>query len=255
MRLFSINVRCYRVHREVKVELDPSRTLIGGPNECGKSTLIEAAHRALFLRAKTTGEAQKSMISRNHGGQPEVEVCFEARGRAYRLLKRFTGMNGTATLTELDGATWVGDEAETLLAQLLGVDVTGGGRGAGDRAAQQWAHLWVWQGRVGDDGHPELRARHRLDRSELAPGGDRQRLIGRGDETRLVRSGGRPWARRHHRRSCLLSVARQAARSVSEMALARVYAFPGAVTAVTRTPSFSSVKRAAISASSINCRK
>jgi hypothetical protein len=151
MRLFSITVRCYRVHREVKVELDPSRTLIGGPNECGKSTLIEAAHRALFLRAKTTGEAQKSMISRNHGGQPEVEVCFEARGRAYRLLKRFTGMNGIATLTELGGATWVGDEAETLLAQLLGVDVTGGGRGAGDRAAQQWAHLWVWQGRAGDD--------------------------------------------------------------------------------------------------------
>src|SRR6202023_2502012 len=65
--------------------------------------------------------------------------------------KRLTGMNGTATLTELGGATWVGDEVETLLAQLLGVDVTGCGRGAGARAAQQWAHLWVWQGRAGDD--------------------------------------------------------------------------------------------------------
>jgi DNA repair exonuclease SbcCD ATPase subunit len=151
MRLLSITVRSYRLHREVKVELDPARTLIGGPNECGKSTLIEAAHRALFLRAKTTGEAQKSMISRNHGGQPEVEVCFEAGGRGYRLLKRFTGLNGTATLTESGGPTWSGDEAETRLAELLGVGAVGGGRGAGDRAAQQWAHLWVWQGRAGDD--------------------------------------------------------------------------------------------------------
>ena len=151
MRLLSITVRYYRLHREVKVELDPLRTLIGGPNECGKSTLIEAAHRALFLRAKTTGEAQKSMISRNHGGQPEVEVCFEARGRAYHLLKRFTGTNGTAALTEIGGSTWFGDEAETILAGLLGVDAAGGGRAAGGRVTQQWAHLWVWQGCAGAD--------------------------------------------------------------------------------------------------------
>lgn len=151
MRLLSIAVRKYRILRDVKIDLDPARTLIGGPNECGKSTLIEAAHRALFLRAKTTGEAQKSMVSRNHGGRPEVEVCFEACGRAYRLLKRFSGVNGTATLTEVDGSTWHGDEAEAHLAEVLGVDATGGGRGAGDRATHQWAHLWIWQGCAGND--------------------------------------------------------------------------------------------------------
>ena len=151
MRLLSIAVRYYRLHREVRVELDPARTLIGGPNESGKSTLIEAAHRALFLRAKTTGEVQKSMVSRNHGGQPEVEVRFEARGRGYHLLKRFNGMNGTATLTEVGGSTWSGEEAETILAGLLGIDATSGGRGAGGRLTQQWAHLWVWQGCAGDD--------------------------------------------------------------------------------------------------------
>ncbi|MGI8602250.1 MAG: AAA family ATPase [Verrucomicrobiales bacterium] len=151
MRLISITLRNYRVHREVKIELDPARTLIGGPNECGKSTLVEAAHRALFLRAKTGGEAQKSMTSRIYGGQPEVEVCFEARGRAYRLLKRFSGANGTATLTEVDGSTWNGDEAEARLAELLGVEAPGGGRGAGNRAKEQWAHLWIWQGCAGDD--------------------------------------------------------------------------------------------------------
>lgn len=151
MRLISITLRNYRIHREVTMEFDPSRTLIGGPNECGKSTLVEAAHRALFLRAKTGGEVQKGMISRIHGGQPEVEVHFEARGHTYRLLKRFSGANGTATLTELNGSTWNGDEAEARLAELFGVEATGGGRGAGERAREQWAHLWFWQGSAGED--------------------------------------------------------------------------------------------------------
>lgn len=151
MRLISITLRNYRIHREVTMEFDPARTLIGGPNECGKSTLVEAAHRALFLRAKTGGEVQKGMISRIHGGQPEVEVHFEARGHTYRLLKRFSGANGTATLTELNGSTWNGDEAEARLAELFGVEATGGGRGAGERAREQWAHLWIWQGSAGED--------------------------------------------------------------------------------------------------------
>ncbi len=151
MRIDSITVRNYRVIRELHVELDESLTLLGGPNETGKSTLIEAAHRALFLRAKTTGEASKSMVSTWHLGAPEVEVGFMARRGRYRISKKFSGANGTALLTEDGGATWSGDEAESKLAELLDVEATGGGRGAGERSAQQWAHLWVWQGQSGDD--------------------------------------------------------------------------------------------------------
>ena len=151
MRITSIAVRNYRIHRDLKVELDSSLTLIGGPNEVGKSTLVEAAHRALFLKARTAGEAQKSMVSTVHPGHPEVEVCFDSRGQSYRIFKRFSGANGIAMLTVVNGQTWHGDEAETRLAQMLGVEAVGGGRGAGDRSAQQWAHLWVWQGQAGDD--------------------------------------------------------------------------------------------------------
>ena len=63
MRIKSITARNYKIHREVIVELAPTCTVIGGPNECGKSTLAEAAHRALFLKAKITGETQQSMVS------------------------------------------------------------------------------------------------------------------------------------------------------------------------------------------------
>jgi hypothetical protein len=147
MRIRSIAVRNYRVHRELKLDLDPARTLITGPNESGKSTLIEAVHRAFFLRARTGGEMQKSMVSRLHPGYPEVEVCFEAAGKVHRILKRFSGANGTTTLTELNGEMWSGEHAESRLARLLGVE-PGGGKG---EVATQWAHLWIWQGRAADD--------------------------------------------------------------------------------------------------------
>ncbi len=149
MHLTSITVRNYRVHREQRVDFDRQRTLIGGPNESGKSTLIEAAHRALFLKAKGNTEMHRSMLSRA-GGHPEVELMFESKGRAYRLVKRFSGATGTTSLTEIGGSAWAGDEAEEKLAALLGVEVGGSG-GSRTAALQQWAHLWIWQGKSGTD--------------------------------------------------------------------------------------------------------
>lgn len=151
MRIKSITARNYKTHREVTVQLDPSCTVIGGPNECGKSTLAEAAHRAFFLKAKITGETQKGMVPFNPGGQPEVEVCFEAQGKDYRLFKRFSGQTGMVRLSEVGGTSWQDEAAEEQLAKMLAVELAGGGRGAGERAAQQWAHLWVWQGQAGHD--------------------------------------------------------------------------------------------------------
>ena len=151
MRLHSITVRNYRIHRERTVDFDPSLTLIGGPNEAGKSTLVEAAHRALFLKAKGTGEAYKVMTSRISDGHPEVEVEFFAGGQIYRIFKRFSGNNGIARLSVNNVPKFQGEEAEAELASILGIEAVSGGRGAGDRAALQWAHLWVWQGQSADN--------------------------------------------------------------------------------------------------------
>lgn len=151
MRLIHANVRNYRIHRELRVDFDPRRTLIGGLNESGKSTLIEAIHRALFLKARIMGEAQKGMTSLVHPGVPEVELRFECGGRTYDLRKRFAGGSGTTRLSDDTGNSLQNDEAESRLADLLGVESLGGGRGAGERVAQQWGHLWVWQGEAGDD--------------------------------------------------------------------------------------------------------
>jgi recombinational DNA repair ATPase RecF len=150
MRLISARLQNYRVHRELALELDPGRTLVGGPNESGKSTLAEAIHRALFLKSKVTGEALSQMESR-HGGNPAVELCFEAGGKRYELKKVFAGARGTSTLTVEGGETLSGESAEERLAGLLRVEAPVGGKGAAERLAHQWAHLWVWQGLAGQN--------------------------------------------------------------------------------------------------------
>jgi DNA repair exonuclease SbcCD ATPase subunit len=151
MRLLSLTVRNYRVHKEFTATFDPSRNLIGGPNESGKSTLAEAAHRALFLRAKTGGKTQKEMVSTRHLGDPEVALTFEAAGTTWELEKRFAGTTKGSTRLTRSGATPLkDDEAETRLAELLRSETASGG-GAAKLLPTLWSHLWVWQGSSGED--------------------------------------------------------------------------------------------------------
>ena len=141
MRLLSATVRAYRLHRETTVVFDSQRTLIGGPNETGKSTFAEAVHRALFFKAKGNTREHKLMKSSVHQGTPEVELSFEAGGGMYQLRKRF-GTSGETTLTPPRGAALTGEAAEAELACALGVDACANMR----MTLGQWAHLWVWQG-------------------------------------------------------------------------------------------------------------
>ena len=146
MRIKSATLRNYRMHRELAVAFDPARMLIGGPNEAGKSTLVEALHRALFLKAKGNTENHRAMQSAIHAGQPEVELVFQAGGREYQLKKRF-GTNGSTTLTSSHAEPSSGDAADEALARIIGVEPGA----AGKAMLAQWAHLWVWQGRAGDN--------------------------------------------------------------------------------------------------------
>lgn len=149
MRILSITLRNYRIHQELSVSFDPSRNLIGGSNESGKSTLAEAMHRALFLRAKTGGSIQKEMVSTIHLGDPEVTLRFEAAGVSWELEKRFAGTKGSTRLTGSGMATLKDDEADARLTELLRTE--SGGRANAAQLASTWSHLWVWQGSSGED--------------------------------------------------------------------------------------------------------
>lgn len=150
MRLLDLTLRNYRVHKEISVSFDPLRNLIGGPNESGKSTLAEAIHRALFLRAKTGGKTQKEMVSIRHLGDPEILLTFEAGGTTWQLEKRFAGTKGSTRLTRNGSSPLKDDEAETQLSALLKSETASGGSAA-KLLPTLWSHLWVWQGSSGED--------------------------------------------------------------------------------------------------------
>jgi DNA repair exonuclease SbcCD ATPase subunit len=148
MRLLSLTVRNYRIHRDFTVEFHPSRNLIGGTNETGKSTLAEAIHRALFMRHRAGGELQQSMVS-THGGTPAVTLVFEVQGQRWTIDKEFAGARGSARLRSERGEVLHGDAAEEKLAGLIGNP--DGMANRLNELGSRWSHLWVWQGSAGND--------------------------------------------------------------------------------------------------------
>ena len=64
MRLLNCQLQNVRLHGDLELNFSPRITLIGGPNESGKSTLVEALHRALFLKASATGAPVEALQSR-----------------------------------------------------------------------------------------------------------------------------------------------------------------------------------------------
>jgi len=150
MRLVSCRLRQVRQHGDLELRFGRQLTLIGGPNEAGKSTLVEALHKGLFLRATATGRGVEELRSRIHAGLPEIEIRFEAAGELWQVRKRFSGSSGTCQLSGSRSPSLSGPAAEERLAQLLGYDAPVEGR----RIAQlpeRWAHLWVRQGSAGDN--------------------------------------------------------------------------------------------------------
>ena len=140
MRIRSVSIQNYRVHQQLSVTFDDRLTVVGGPNESGKSTLVEAIHRALFMRFKTTGADLENMQS-HFGGTPEVAVTFEVGERSVVIRKKFRGQSGSAVLEEAGKPALSGDAAEQRLAELLGEAAVARGW-----AQSNWSHLWVWQG-------------------------------------------------------------------------------------------------------------
>lgn len=152
MRLLHCQLQNVRLHGDLRLAFAPGLTLIGGPNESGKSTLVEALHRALFLKASATGAPVEALQSRLHLGQPVVEVGFAARGDSWTLRKRFSGSSGQVSLQAgRSGSPLTGQAAEEVLAELLGVGETVGSKQARTVLPSRWAHLWVRQGSSGEN--------------------------------------------------------------------------------------------------------
>lgn len=152
MRLAHCRICNVRIHRELSLDFAPGLTIIGGANETGKSTLLEALHRALFLKSTASGAVVDQLHSRTHQGVPTVDLDFEARGQSWRLHKEFGGPRGRTELHPSGGRPpLMGQEAEEKLAMLLESAGPVDGRRASSVLNKCWAHLWVVQGQAGID--------------------------------------------------------------------------------------------------------
>ena len=149
MRLIRCRLESVRRHRALELSFAPGLTLVGGSNESGKSSLVEAMHRALFVKATATGAATRDLRSLTHAGHPLVELDFESKGHCWSLQKCFRGAGGTSRLSRAGQEALLGADAEDHLATLLGVDETIGSRQANRILPTRWSHLWVMQGLAG----------------------------------------------------------------------------------------------------------
>ena len=152
MRLINCVVENVRVHSNLPIDFSPKITLIGGANETGKSSLIDAIHRTLFLKATASGAPIEALRSKLYLGHPTVQIKFEVKDENYILRKKFSGANGQVILSnEVNGKQLSGAIAEEYLAILLGVKESLGSKQAKTILPSRWAHLWVMQGSSGDD--------------------------------------------------------------------------------------------------------
>ena len=133
-------------------ELCDGLNLVVGPNELGKSTLLDALRAVLFERNSSKAQQIKALQNDRSGAAPVVELVFEVNGAEYTLTKRFV-KSPYARLQCPDGTLLEADAAEDRLRSLLGF-AEAGSRGATSETLGMWGVLWVQQGQ--SFGRPDL---------------------------------------------------------------------------------------------------
>ncbi len=133
-------------------ELGDGLNLVVGPNELGKSTLLDAFRAVLFERYSSRARPIMALQNDRSGAAPVVELVFEVNSAEYTLTKRFV-KSAYARLKCPDGTLLEADAAENELRSLLGF-AEAGTRGATSDTLGMWGVLWVLQGQ--SFGRPDL---------------------------------------------------------------------------------------------------
>ena len=108
MFLKSIYLKNFRRFKELELDFPGDITVVRGPNEQGKSTLVAAIEAGIF--ANPASESKEAQALRSWGVKeaPQILLVFEAEGREYELWKDFE---------KKESYRWVkGGDQETTLA-------------------------------------------------------------------------------------------------------------------------------------------
>jgi DNA repair exonuclease SbcCD ATPase subunit len=146
MRLHFVELENWRKHEKKSIIFDEKATIIHGPNESGKSTILEALFRGLFDRHSTGAEEVRKITPlTTRGGVPStVRISYSVGGSKYLVVKTFNHgaetelyqlENGSKRLIARD------DPADKQVIDMLEAEMET--RGASDPA--KWgAFYWLW---------------------------------------------------------------------------------------------------------------
>ena len=124
-------------------DINDGLNILVGPNEMGKSTLLDALRATLFEKYSSKSIPVRSLQNDRNQAAPVVELEFEIDKELYRIRKRFV-KKPYAHMFCPDGRKFEGDHAEETLSDLLQFDEPGKS-GAKSETLGMWNVLWVQQ--------------------------------------------------------------------------------------------------------------
>ena len=154
MKIRSLSVNQFKKFTSPQVldGITDELNIVVGPNELGKSTLLDALRAVLFERYGSKAQVIQNLQNDRSQAAPVVELVFDIDGGVYTLTKRFMKRE-FAQLQCPDGTLLEADAAEAELRRLLGFKEAGS-RGSNSESLGMWGVLWVLQGE--SFGRPEL---------------------------------------------------------------------------------------------------
>ncbi|MCE9616499.1 MAG: AAA family ATPase [Lentisphaerae bacterium] len=117
MKLLEIHLCPFAGLVDTRVRFDENLTVVQGPNEAGKSTVLRALDSVLFVRTDLTPAKMRDFIRPflpvGGGDTIAVELLFSHGGAEYRLRRQWGGAKAAAELTLPDGNRVTGEDAIT----------------------------------------------------------------------------------------------------------------------------------------------
>jgi DNA repair exonuclease SbcCD ATPase subunit len=107
----------------IEVEFSEKLNILYGPNDIGKSTLIDSLRTVFFTKHTSQSEKIRSLVPWGSDLPPRARITFSKRGIDYRITKRFIS-NRTSVLERLVEKKWQriaeGDSADKKVIELIG---------------------------------------------------------------------------------------------------------------------------------------
>ena len=125
-------------------DIEDGLNVIVGPNEMGKSTLLDALRAVLFEKYSSKAKPIFALQNDRNRAAPVVRLEFELDDGLYRVTKRFL-KKPYAQLSCPDGRSLESDTAEDKLRELLDFHEPSK-TGAKPETLGMWSVLWVQQG-------------------------------------------------------------------------------------------------------------